>query len=48
MNLARKHTHDVVGVGNVNLQFPNGEKHPIGFLIYYFSIKIFFICWKYS
>jgi hypothetical protein len=32
----------------VNLQFPNGEKHPIGFLIYYFSIKIFFICWKYS
>ncbi len=39
MNLAKKHTHDVVGVGNVNLQFPNGEKHPIGSLIYSFSIK---------
>jgi hypothetical protein len=39
MNLARKHTHDVIGVGNVNLQFPSGEKHPMGFLIYSFSIK---------
>jgi hypothetical protein len=38
MNLTRKHTHDV-GVGNANLQFPNGEKHPIGYLIYSFSLK---------
>jgi hypothetical protein len=39
VKLARKHTHDVVGIGNVNLQFPNSEKHFIGSLIYYFSIK---------
>jgi hypothetical protein len=35
---SKKTHHDVV-VGNVNSQFPNGEKHPIGSLIYSFSIK---------